>query len=178
MVHRLRRLGALLPALFLGGCCGGYSVVQTTVVDRADLRAETPTVIREGDGHVLQWSRLGEPPNDCGSTAQFIEELRVRVPSLRDGDVHALGSPGVVATYERRIGDTRIKPQAISGSVTIGRRVGSDVEALLRVHVALEDGEVLDLDDTYSFHPRGPGQQGGIERERPALRAGRPSCRL
>ena len=58
------RAALVIVAVSASGCCGGYSVVQTTVIDRADIRADQPGAVREGSAFVMHYSRVGEPPKD------------------------------------------------------------------------------------------------------------------
>lgn len=153
---RIRLEQAALAAALAAvpGCCGGYSVVRTTFVDRAEMRADDLGTVREGDAFVLHFARLGEPPNDCGSSANYVEDLYIRVPSIGPGEVHTIDRNGVLASYERAIDGMERGARSIEGTVAIRGREGSDLAAHLNVTIRLSGGERVVIDDVYAFHPR------------------------
>lgn len=155
---------------FASGCCGGFSVVRTTVASRASLdegggdeagRAlgQVPDVQR-GEGsagaYVLHYSRLGEPANACGSGLQYVEDLFIRVPSLREGETFTIGDKGVTALYARRQQGPPSGSKTVSGEVRVIERRGDEVMAELKVTIVLLSDEVVELDDEYTFHPNTP----------------------
>jgi hypothetical protein len=162
-----------LPVLLLAasGCCGGYSVVRTTFVSRpagsAAAAAEAPGLGEEGEApelpaapagssgaaYVLHYSRLGEPPSSCDSGLQYLEDLFIRVPSLRPGETHTIGQGGVIAMYSRSQEGPRSGAKQVLGTVRIVEREGDDVTAALEVTIVLPSGESVELDDEYTFHP-------------------------
>lgn len=144
-------VAASIAALFLSGCCGGYSVVDTTVRNRAGVNADGE--VGSGDASVLHYSRLGEPPNTCSVDAKFSENLWIQVPSLRPGETHAFGRPGVVVAYERMKGGVRIRAKSVSGKVSIKASTPGRVVAALDAAITLPSGEIVKLDDDYDFHP-------------------------
>lgn len=139
--------------LLLSGCCGGYAVVRTTVLDHADLRPDKVGEVRQGAGYVLHYSRLGEPPNDCNSEVKYLEDLRIRVPSVQVGATFALGTEGVMAAYTRQQGESTVSSSSITGTLTINEQSGESVKVSLAVTITLQTGEVVALDDEYAFHP-------------------------
>jgi hypothetical protein len=139
--------------LLLEGCCGGYAVVRTTVLDNAELRPGSAGEVRHGQGHVLHYSRLGEPPNDCGSEVKYLEDLRIRVPSVRAGDSFVIGTEGVIASYTRQQGESTVSSSSISGTLHINEHSGESVAVALEITITLQTGEVVSLDDEYAFHP-------------------------
>lgn len=151
--------GRALPPLLAGllsasaaGCCGGYSVVQTTVHDHAELRGGgEPSA---GGAFVLHYSRLGEPPNACGSGAKYSEDLWVQVPSVQPGPIYTIGTPDVVATYLRDQDGNPVRATRISGKVRVKERTRDGVAVLLEVTIRLPSGESVKLDDEYAFHAR------------------------
>jgi hypothetical protein len=145
---------AALIAALASGCCGGYSVVQTTVIDHADIRPDQPGAVRDGTAFVMHYSRVGEPPNDCGSKASYVEDLYVRVPSLRQGEVFTIDRNGVLASYERSIDGAPTEARSVVGTIAISGREGQDVIATVKITVTLASGETVELDDRYAFHPR------------------------
>lgn len=155
-------LGALsvLGLLGLSGCCGGYSVVRTSFLHRAELRPTGPVEVAEGDTHVLHYSRLGEPPNSCKTSMKYVEDLWIQLPSLTVGQTYSIGEPGVGVAYSRLLegsGDP-LKTKNISGSVTIKEVTSEVVSATLVMSIVLPSGETVQLDDDYAFHPDRPGQ--------------------
>src|SRR5262245_32550108 len=103
MVARMRRPFASLPLfgmVLLSGCCGGYSVVRTTTAENAQLKGTTE-LVQSPTSAVLHYSRLGEPPNSCGSEVKYVEHLWLQVPSLTPGQAYTIGGSGVVAAYTR-----------------------------------------------------------------------------
>ena len=44
-------------------------------------------------GTVLHYSRLGEPPNTCGSDVKITEDLWIQIPTAQPGQSFALGAP-------------------------------------------------------------------------------------
>ncbi|MCK6593210.1 MAG: hypothetical protein L6Q76_37110 [Polyangiaceae bacterium] len=154
---------ALLVAIPLfvaaSGCCGGYSVVRTTVASGTEM----PSPTSEGAsgaarGHVLNYSRLGEPPNACGSGAQYFERLLVKVPSIAAGQTHVIGAGGVVATYAREDAGGVSRAKSIEGSIRINEIDGAEVRATVVIAITLPQGDVVKLDDDYDFHPAEPSQ--------------------
>jgi hypothetical protein len=143
----------LTSLLVLSGCCGGYAVVRTTVLDHAELRPGPAGEVQHGGAYVLHYSRLGEPPNDCGSEVKYLEDLRIRVPSLRVGETFLLGTEGVTASYSRQQGETTVSSRSISGTLTINEQTGESVAVALAITITLQTGEVVSLDDEYAFHP-------------------------
>jgi hypothetical protein len=156
------------PALFLAiplllaasGCCGGYSVVRTTVASGADLPAADTGDMPRGTAFVMHYSRLGEPPNACGSGAQYLERLWVKVPSILPGQTHVIGAGGVVAIYSREEAGAVSRASAIEGSIRINEVEGLEVNATVVIGIKLPTGEVVQLDDDYDFHPARAGQGG------------------
>lgn len=150
---RALHVSALVAALlFTSGCCGGYSVVRTTIHDHAELRAGADEPVR-GNAEVLHYSRLGEPANSCGSSVRYAEALWIQVPALDPGRSHTLGAPGVVASYTRAAEGSEPEPaRSIAGTVTIVERTADGVVASLEVQISLRAGEVVALDDEYEFH--------------------------
>jgi hypothetical protein len=144
---------SLMSLLLLSGCCGGYAVVRTTVLDHAELRPGAEGGVRNGEGYVLHYSRLGEPPNDCGSEVKYLEDLRIRVPSMRVGETFALGTEGVSASYSRQQGELTVSSRSITGTLTIHGQSGESVAVTLEITITLQTGEVVALDDEYAFHP-------------------------
>lgn len=170
-------LAFALPVLLLAasGCCGGYSVVRTTFVSRpaggaAAAQAPAPGLGEEGDApalppepagssgeaYVLHYSRLGEPPSSCDSGLQYLEDLFIRVPSLRPGETHTIGQAGVIAMYSRSQQGPRSGAKQVLGTVRIVDREGGEVNAALDITILLPSGETVELDDEYTFHPGGP----------------------
>lgn len=151
--------------LFLAasGCCGGYSVVRTTVAKGAELPSEGASEAPRGRtsaAFVLHYSRLGEPPNACGSGAQYLENLWVKVPSIAEGQTHVIGMGGVVAVYSREEGGAVSRAKSIEGQIRIEDVDGGEVRATVAIAITLPEGEVVTLDDDYDFHPAQPGQGG------------------
>jgi hypothetical protein len=162
---------SLAGLFFLSGCCGGYAVVRTTQLDHAEVRPGGDVAVTQGDSAVLHYSRLGEPPNACGSGAQYVEDLWMQVPSLAQGSVYTLGAPGVVATYTRDQGAEKVGAKSITGKLTIKDRDASRVVVGVDVAIALPSGDVVKIDDDYDFHPVKAGQG-----RAPSLYALAPSC--
>jgi hypothetical protein len=157
---RLLAVPALAASLLAAGCCGGYAVVRTTVLDRASVQEGGQ--IQNGQGSVLHFSRVGEPLSDCKPGAQYAEGLWIQVPSLQAGQTHTLGTAGVVAVYERKQDNAKIAATSITGTVTIGDRNPDRVVVAVAVTITLSTGEVVALDSEYDFHPpsgasAGPG---------------------
>jgi len=141
MVRFVIRLALSLVALaFVSGCCGGYSVVQTRVEG-------------EPDAQILHYSRVGEPANACGSNVKYVEDLFIRAPSLRTGETLVLGSGGVTATYTRGQEGAPESTGRVSGTVVVLDQTPDGLAATLDVTIALASGEVVRLDDEYTFHP-------------------------
>lgn len=148
---RLLVLPALVVSFLAAGCCGGYSVVRTTVLDRAALREGGE--IRNGASSVLHFSRIGEPLSSCKPGAQYAEDLWIQVPSLQKGQKYTLGAPGVVVVYEREQDGAHLGAQSVTGTVTIGDRSDERVVVAVAVTVTLFSGEVVGIDSEYDFHP-------------------------
>jgi hypothetical protein len=150
---------SLAGALVVSGCCGGYSVVRTTVMSRVDLRAaddgggSADELVSSGTAYVLHYSRLGEPPNTCDSGVQYLEKLWIKVPSITPGKAYAVGEGGAAAIYSRDQGGAVVRASKITGSVRINEVEGAEVMATLSVSITLRSGEVVELDDDYEFHP-------------------------
>jgi hypothetical protein len=141
------RLVALVLPLWLAGCCGGYAVVQTR------LSSVPPS--RDGadpGGQLLHYSRVGEPPNACGSNQKYTEDLYVRVPSIRAGETHTIGARGVTAAYTRDRGARPETTKRVAGKVTIVELRPGALVAALDVTITLDSGEAVTLDDEYAFH--------------------------
>lgn len=102
---------------------------------------------------MLHYSRLGEPPSSCDSGLQYLEDLFIRVPSLRPGDTHTIGQGGVVAMYSRSQQGPRSGAKQVRGTARIVERAGEDVMVALEVTIVLPSGEAVELDDEYAFHP-------------------------
>jgi hypothetical protein len=155
MPPRLATLAASLLLASVSACCGGFSVVRTTFVDRAELRgaASGAMAVRDGDAVVLHYSRAGEPPNACGGDARRVENLWVRVPSVAPGAAHRIGEGGVVGAYELEEAKGTVQAKSVSGSVAFGERTKDGVETTLDLTIVLPSGEVVRLDDEYVFHP-------------------------
>jgi hypothetical protein len=151
-MHRsLAARGLLFAALLsLAGCCGGYSVVRTTVKDGGEASSS---------GSVLHYSRLGEPPNACGSDVKIAEDLWIQVPSTGPGQSFTIGAPGVAARYSRDQGGNPVEAKGISGKVTIKERTAQGVVVRLDVTVGLPSGDSVRLDDEYAFHPQSAGER-------------------
>lgn len=147
---------AILIPLALAGCCGGYSVVRTTVLSGVDATPGASDEVQRGRAFLLKYSRLGEPPNACGSGTQYLENLSIRVPTMRPGDTHSIGKAGVAATYFREQANEIVRASAIKGSIRINAIEGAEVKADLVVTITLPSGETVDLDDEYEFHPDTP----------------------
>jgi hypothetical protein len=149
--------------LAASGCCGGYSVVRTTVASGTERPSEgsqgAPRMPRDR-AFVLSYSRLGEPPNACGSGAQYFERLSVTVPSIAAGQTHVIGSGGVIATYSREEAGGVSRARSIEGSIRINEVEGGEVRATISIEITLPQGEVVTLDDDYDFHPAQPGRDG------------------
>jgi len=154
----------LTSVLLLSGCCGGYAVVRTTVLDHADLRPDKVGEVRRGAGFVLHYSRLGEPPNDCNSEVKYLEDLRIRVPSMAVGETFVLGTEGVMASYARQQGESTIASSTITGTLQINAQSGESVMVELVITITLQSGEVVALDDEYAFHPAENERTSRIER--------------
>jgi hypothetical protein len=144
---------SVMSLLLLSGCCGGYAVVRTTVMDHAELRPGPAGEVQQGGAYVLHYSRLGEPPNDCGSEVKYLEDLRIRVPSMRAGETFALGTEGVSASYSRQQGELTVSSRSITGILTIQAQSGESVTVALEITITLQTGEVVSLDDEYAFYP-------------------------
>lgn len=159
-------LFAIPLLLAASGCCGGYSVVQTRVMSGADIPSGDAgdggdeAEVARGNAYVLSYSRLGEPPNTCGSGAQYLERLWVKVPSIGVGQTHVIGAGGVVAVYSREEAGGLTRARSIEGSIKIEAVEGSEVRATLAISITLPSGEVVALDDDYDFHPPRPGGRG------------------
>jgi hypothetical protein len=153
-------LVAIPLLLAVSGCCGGYSVVRTTVASGADLPSGDATDVPRGSAFVLHYSRFGEPPNACGSGMQYVERLWVKVPSIAPGQTHMIGHGGVVAVYSREEGGAVSRARAIEGSIRINEVEGAEVHATVVIGITLPTGEVIALDDDYDFHPARAGQGG------------------
>jgi hypothetical protein len=130
--------------------------VRTTVHAGAEVREGGE--LAAGSASVLRYSRVGEPPNACGSGAQYVETLWIQVPSIAPGQAYALGGPGVTAVYEREQGGATIRAQRVTGKVTIKKQRDRGVAVAVAVTVALPSGEVVKLDDDYDFHPAEGGR--------------------
>lgn len=161
-MSRLSTLAALAASFLVAGCCGGYSVVRTTVLDRAAVREGGQ--IENGTSSVLHFSRVGEPLSSCQPGAQYAEGLWIQVPSLQPGQVYTLGSPGVVAVYERQQEAAKVAAKSITGTITIGDRNADRVVVAVEVTVTLPSGEVVTLDSEYDFHPLQASAAGGPRR--------------
>jgi hypothetical protein len=146
---------ALTSLLLVSGCCGGYAVVRTTVQDHAELRpgAAGEGEVRPGEAHILHYSRLGEPPNDCGSEVKYLEDLRIRVPSMNVGETFVLGTEGVLVSYSRQQGGISVASKSVTGTLKINGRTAESVAVALTIKVTLASGEVVALDDEYAFYP-------------------------
>lgn len=154
----LLSLLALTALTTLDGCCGGYSVVRTSFLHRAELRADGPVEVPEGDTHVLHYSRLGEPPNTCSDGAKYIEDLWVQLPSLKLGETYTLGQAGVGVAYrrEREGAGQAVQAKQVTGTVRIEAITPELVSATLAIRVVLPSGQAVVLDDEYAFHPDRP----------------------
>ena len=108
---------------------------------------------RQDDAYVLHYSRLGEPASSCGSGLQYVEDLFIRVPSLREGETFTIGQNGVSALYSRQQEGPPSGAKKISGTVQVVGREGEDVNAELDVVIVLPSGDTVELDDEYAFHP-------------------------
>src|SRR5262249_20646305 len=157
----------LSSLLLLSGCCGGYSVVRTTMADQAQVK-ESGELIRSPASSVLHYSRLGEPPNSCGSEVKYAEDLWVQVPSLAPGQAYTIGAQGVTAVFARQVGEDTTHAAKIAGRGDIKEATGDGATVVLAVTVTLPAGETVKLDDNYAFHPltagRGPGPRGIADR--------------
>ena len=156
MVSRMRALlaaASLIASLLATGCCGGYAVVRTTAHSRAGV--STGGELERAETSVLRYSRVGEPPNACGSGAQYQESLWIQLPSLRPGQAYSIGSPGVVAVYEREQAGEKSRARSVIGKVSIKDQRADRVVARLDVSITLQSGEVVKLDDDYDFHTAG-----------------------
>jgi hypothetical protein len=142
--------------LAISGCCGGYAVVRTTVHDRAEVRPSGELV--PGGGTVLHYSRIGEPPNACGSGAKYAEDLWIQVPSVDPGAAFTIGAGDVIAVYVRDQDGNPVRATLVAGKLRIKERAGDSVDALLQVTIHLPSGEVVKLDDDYAFHARAAPQ--------------------
>jgi hypothetical protein len=157
----MRALLLAIPLLLAAsGCCGGYSVVRTTVASGADLPSEGASDTPRGSAFVLHYSRLGEPPNACGSGAQYLERLWVKVPSIAAGQTHVIGTGGVTAVYSREEAGAVSRAKSIEGSIRINEVNGAEVSATVVIAITLPTGDVVALDDDYDFHPARAGQGG------------------
>jgi hypothetical protein len=150
------QLAVLVAGLMpLAGCCGGYSVVSTTFMERAEVRGAE---VAAGTGAVLHYSRLGEPPNACGSGSKYSEDLWIQVPSLSPGPALTVGAPGVSAMYRRDQDGNPVRATGVTGTIRIKERIESGFNVRLEIKVALPSGETIKLDDDYAFHPRSGGE--------------------
>ncbi|HLM74782.1 MAG TPA: hypothetical protein VK459_18870, partial [Polyangiaceae bacterium] len=149
----MRALLLAIPLLLAAsGCCGGYSVVRTTVASGADLPSEGASDTPRGSAaaaFVLHYSRLGEPPNACGSGAQYLERLWVKVPSIAAGQTHTIGAGGVTAVYSREEAGAVSRASSIEGSIRINEVDGAEVSATVSISITLPTGDVVTLDDDY-----------------------------
>jgi hypothetical protein len=165
-MHRLLALSALAAAFLVTGCCGGYSVVRTTVLERAAVGEGGQ--IENGASSVLHFSRVGEALSSCKAGAQYAEGLWIQVPSLQAGQTFALGTAGVVAVYERQQEGTRVSAKSVTGTVTIRDRNAERVVVGVEVTITLPSGEVVSLDSEYDFHPLTASASPGSARWRTA----------
>ena len=151
---------ASLPlfGLLLSGCCGGYSVVRTTMAENAQLKG-TNELVQSPTSAVLHYSRLGEPPNSCGSEVKYVEHLWLQVPSLTPGQAYTIGGSGVVAAYTRQQGEQTVRSASIAGRIEIKAQTADGLKIALAVTITLPSGETVKLDDDYAFHPLTMGPQ-------------------
>ncbi len=147
---------ALAGLVFLTGCCGGYSVVRTTVLDRAAVQ-EGGRIENAGASSVLHFTRAGEPLGGCKPGAQYAEDLWIQVPSLQAGQSFTIGAPGVLVEYVRDQGGARIEAKSVTGKVTIGDRNEDRVVVTVAIAITLPSGEIVEIDSDYDFHPPRPG---------------------
>jgi hypothetical protein len=151
-MSRLLALSALAAALLVTGCCGGYSVVRTTVLDKATVREGGQ--IENGTSSVLHFSRIGEPlSGGCKPGEQYADDLWIQVPSLQAGQSFTLGAPGVVVVYERQQNSAKIIAKSVTGTIKIGERNDDHVSVGVAVTITLPSGEVVGVDSEYDFHP-------------------------
>jgi hypothetical protein len=167
MVARMPRPVSSLPLLglllFLSGCCGGYSVVRTTMADHAQLKGASD-IVRSPESAVLHYSRLGEPPNSCGSEVKYMEHLWLQIPSLTPGQAYTIGGSGVVAAYTRQQGEQTVRSASIAGRVEIKTQTAEGLKIALTVTITLPSGETVKLDDDYAFHPMAAGKGADVRR--------------
>lgn len=147
-----RVLSPVLALVLLSGCCGGYSVVRTTVAEHAAL-GDKGELARADASNVLHYSRLGEPPNSCGSEVKYLEDLWIQVPSLAPGQAFTIGTPGVAASYSRQMGEEVLRAATVAGQIEIKSLEADGLTVALDVTITLPSGETVKLDDDYAFHP-------------------------